>query len=624
MYKSKLQELCQQRSWELPTYESSRQGQAHNPRFLATVTVNDVSFHSPSPSNTSKKAQNDAAKLAFEHFSNSRRSPSLSGSFSERAGAITCLPPGGALQLNAQNANQTSQINEAVAVAKTGESFGGSFSERTGAITCLPPGGALQLNTQNANQTSQIDEAVAVAKTGESFGGSFSERAGAISCLSPGGTLQLNTQNANQTSQINEVVAVAKSGESFGGSLSVSTEVNSHLSLRGSMQLNTQNANQTPQVNEAMTVARNDDRSGDMQHLFKSQLQTYAQKRNFALPVYSCERVGPSHASRFTCKVTVNGHTFESLESFPTLNKAEHAAAKAALISLLPNGVDEDGFGYKNLLQELAQREGCGLPTYSTNKSGEAHIPTFTSTVEIEGEIFTGQGAKTKKQAEMSAAKTAYTALKQRNSNQSPAFLSPACQFQEAPRSSTLLAPAFQAHEAVQSTTCLSPAHQGHKAQQFSTPSLLADLTDFLQKNIQPKLPVPCEQDEKDRVREKSFSGSIDEHYYLHFLSSDHPFIASSGKYSGSSVTNIASSSGAAISSSTKHDQASSSLPTDSSPGSAASSSIEHLVGRGTSSHSRNIIHPRGTTVTYPPGTTVLPISDDNWVAVKIPPQPSQ
>ncbi|KAJ6757555.1 hypothetical protein OIU74_026753 [Salix koriyanagi] len=77
--------------------------------------------------------------------------------------------------------------------------------------------------------------------------------------------------------------------------------------------------------------------------------------------------------------------------------------------------------------------------------------------------------------------------------------------------------------------------------------------------------------------------------------SSHHPFIASSGKYSGSAVTNIASSSGAAISSSTKHDQASSSLPPDSSPRSAASSSIEHLVGRGTSSHSRNIIHPRGT-----------------------------
>ncbi|KAI5566953.1 hypothetical protein BDE02_13G056100 [Populus trichocarpa] len=326
MYKSKLQELCQQRAWELPTYESSRQGQAHNPRFLATVTVNNISFHSPSPSNTSKKAQNDAAKLAYEHFSISRPSPSPS-----------------------------------------------------------PP-----------------------------VSGSLSERAGAITCLSPGGTSQFNTQDANRTSHINEALAIAKNDESFGGSLSVSTRANSHLSLRGSLQLNTKNANQTPQVNEATTVARNDESSGDMQRLFKSQLQTYAQKRNFALPVYSCERVGPPHSSRFKCKVTVNGQTFESLEYFSTLNKAEHAAAKAALMSLLPNGVEEDESGYKNLLQELAQREGCGLPTYSTNKSGEAHVPTFISTVEIEGEIFTGQGAKTKKQAEMSAAKTAYTALKQR------------------------------------------------------------------------------------------------------------------------------------------------------------------------------------------------------------------
>jgi len=54
------------------------------------------------------------------------------------------------------------------------------------------------------------------------------------------------------------------------------------------------------------------------------------------------------------------------------------------------------------------------LPTYWTDKSGEAHAPNFVSKVEIEGEIFTGQGAKTKKQAEMSAAKIAYTALQQR------------------------------------------------------------------------------------------------------------------------------------------------------------------------------------------------------------------
>ena len=47
----------------------------------------------------------------------------------------------------------------------------GSFSERAGAITCVPPEGTLQLNTQNANQTSQINEVMGVAKTAESFGG---------------------------------------------------------------------------------------------------------------------------------------------------------------------------------------------------------------------------------------------------------------------------------------------------------------------------------------------------------------------------------------------------------------------------------------------------------------------
>ncbi|KAI9377218.1 hypothetical protein POPTR_019G037900v4 [Populus trichocarpa] len=281
-----------------------------------------------------------------------------------------------------------------------------------------------------------------------------------------------------------------------------------------------------------------------MQHLFKNQLQTYAQKRNFTLPVYSCERVGPPHASRFKCKVTVNGQTYESEEYFPTLIKAELAAAKAALMSLLSNGVEEDESGYKNLLQDMARREGCGLPTYWTDKSGEAHVPTFVSKVEIEGEIFTGQGAKTKKQAEMSAAKIAYTALQQRYSSQSPGFLSTSSQFQEAPRSSPL-SPARQSQEAVQSET-----------PQFSVSNLRAGLTAYLQQNIQPKLPVSNEQAEEYR----------------------------------DSPTNL-----------------------------ATSSSIEFMV-RGI----RVLMHPSGTKMTYPAGSTVLPISDDKWAAVELPPQRSR
>lgn len=40
-------------------------------------------------------------------------------------------------------------------------------------------------------------------------------------------------------------------------------------------------------------------------------------------------------------------------------------------------------------------------------------MPIFVSQVEVEGELFTGEEAKSKKQAEMSAAKVAYMALKE-------------------------------------------------------------------------------------------------------------------------------------------------------------------------------------------------------------------
>ena len=78
-----------------------------------------------------------------------------------------------------------------------------------------------------------------------------------------------------------------------------------------------------------------------MQHFYKNQLQNYAQKRNLRLPVYSCEREGPPHASHFRCKVTVDGQTYGSPEFFSTLKDAEHAAAKIALTSLVPDGAKE-------------------------------------------------------------------------------------------------------------------------------------------------------------------------------------------------------------------------------------------------------------------------------------------
>ncbi|PON41555.1 Double-stranded RNA-binding domain containing protein [Trema orientale] len=126
---------------------------------------------------------------------------------------------------------------------------------------------------------------------------------------------------------------------------------------------------------------------------------------------------------------------YESPEFFPTLKEAEHAAAKVALMSLSPDGVQKDDYAfYKNLLQELVQKEGFRLPTYNTNRQGEAHCPVFVSIVEIEGEHFRGEEEKTKKHAEMSAAKAAYDALKARKSSQSPLVLLPSQLGQEAPQ----------------------------------------------------------------------------------------------------------------------------------------------------------------------------------------------
>lgn len=72
---------------------------------------------------------------------------------------------------------------------------------------------------------------------------------------------------------------------------------------------------------------------------------------------------------------------------------------------------------YKNLLQELAQKQGISLPSYQTLRDGACHMATFRSTVEVEGESFEGDVAKTKKQAEMNAAKVAWYKLREREYN---------------------------------------------------------------------------------------------------------------------------------------------------------------------------------------------------------------
>ena len=72
---------------------------------------------------------------------------------------------------------------------------------------------------------------------------------------------------------------------------------------------------------------------------------------------------------------------------------------------------DETGV-YKNLLQETAHRAGLKLPVYTTVRSGPGHVPVFSCKVELAGMNFTGEPARTKKQAQKNAAMAAWSALK--------------------------------------------------------------------------------------------------------------------------------------------------------------------------------------------------------------------
>ncbi|KAK0591310.1 hypothetical protein LWI29_038275 [Acer saccharum] len=59
----------------------------------------------------------------------------------------------------------------------------------------------------------------------------------------------------------------------------------------------------------------------------------------------------------------------------------------------------------------LTRREDHSKQVYKTMKSGEPHMPTFSSTMEVEGELFYGKSGRSKKVAETKAAKVAYTSL---------------------------------------------------------------------------------------------------------------------------------------------------------------------------------------------------------------------
>ncbi|XVE59729.1 hypothetical protein DITRI_Ditri05aG0069700 [Diplodiscus trichospermus] len=169
--------------------------------------------------------------------------------------------------------------------------------------------------------------------------------------------------------------------------------------------------------------------------MYKSKLQELCQKRRWALPRYTSLKDGPDHNPCFKASVFLNGMSFHSSTSLKSCKEAENEAAKSAFLYFVSsfsspaatqNPVQEVDFGlYKNLLQELTQREELSTPEYRTMKCGLPHRPTFFSSVEVEGEVFYGKGGASKKEAEINAAKFAFTNLSERLQVRSHELCSP-------------------------------------------------------------------------------------------------------------------------------------------------------------------------------------------------------
>ncbi|OVA00881.1 Double-stranded RNA-binding domain [Macleaya cordata] len=382
------------------------------------------------------------------------------------------------------------------------------------------------------------------------------------------------------------------------------TSPDPHLSTENPVK-NSSSSSSSPSPEIRMFMSYNWVLPTDIQSLHKNLLQNYAQRRNLSLPVYSCVREGPPHAVRFKANVTVDEQTFEGPEFCRTLKEAEHAAARVALTSLSHDVSfyqDDTGF-YKNLLQDFLRKEGLSLPTYKTNSSGSSHLPIFTSTVEIGVDVFQGI-AKTKKQAEMNAAKVAYSCLKERGLYRNPPSL-----FQSS-----------QAEEALQYTS--------------STPHSTFNVD--LQQNIKPGESLVLTSSVKSGERRKERKGSNEE-------DNSSKTIVDVGQFS--TRPSMPSFPKPGINSSPKNKESDMiyarlrdpfpsppSSPDDNEPSSPTTVSQFSNPSSFTTNVNTELpletkssllcnrvrVYPRKPDMVFPKGITVMPISDDKWVAVSL------
>eukprot|EP00253_Pinus_taeda_P010919 PITA_10919 len=172
----------------------------------------------------------------------------------------------------------------------------------------------------------------------------------------------------------------------------------------------------------------------------KNLLSQFAVKRKIPLPIYQFKKEGMAHCPTFTATVAING---ESYTGAPGNNKkaAARNAAYEAIRSIRTQDcnsfphIELDGDLHKlgldihfketqkllkNLLSQFAVKRKIPLPIYQFKKEGMAHCPTFTATVEINGESYTGAPGNNKKAAARNAAYEAIRSIRTQDCNSFP------------------------------------------------------------------------------------------------------------------------------------------------------------------------------------------------------------
>lgn len=149
----------------------------------------------------------------------------------------------------------------------------------------------------------------------------------------------------------------------------------------------------------------------NLEHTNKNKLQEFSQRAMLSLPVYQTVNEGTQHLPQFRSSVDVDGTRFVSPCVFTRRKQAEQYVSKFALESILTK-IREEGvplinndIGFcKSILHEYATKMKLELPKYTTSRS-EGSLPVFISTVVFNGNTYSGDAGRNKRDAEQLGAR---------------------------------------------------------------------------------------------------------------------------------------------------------------------------------------------------------------------------